>query len=258
VVAVTAAGGRRAGAVSAAGLDCGGTVGIVSRMPSPCSSSPLSRNRRWSLAAAGLVIFSALGLAPSAWAQLGARTTEQWLKTLESKNRIMRLKVDEVVAALKLKPGQVAADIGAGAGAFTLPLAGALKEGKVYAVDIEQGLVDHIMQKAKEQQATNVTGVLGKFTDPNLPARDVDLAFIYDVLHHIEGREEYLRNLAGYLKPGGRIAVIDFYPEIGPHKNEPALQITKEQTRLWMAAAGLQIVAEYRLYDDKWFVIYGK
>jgi ubiquinone/menaquinone biosynthesis C-methylase UbiE len=205
------------------------------------------------------VLLAALHLCPAAWAQLGARTTEQWLKTLESQNRVMRLKVDEVMAALKLKPGSVVADIGAGAGAFTLPLAAAVKAaGKAYAVDIEQGLVDHIMKKAQEAKAANVHGVLGKFTDPNLPARDVDLAFIYDVLHHIENRAEYLRNLAGYLKPGGRIAVIDFYPEIGPHRNEPALQTTKEQTRQWMAAAGLRIAAEHRLYDDKWFAIYVK
>lgn len=219
----------------------------------------LSSCRRRCWPAALLALVATLGFCPATWAQLGARTTEQWLKTLESKNRILRLKVDEVLGALHLKPGSVVADIGAGAGAFTLPLAGAVKaEGRVYAVDIEQGLVDHIMKKAKEEKVANVQGVLGKFTDPALPARDLDLAFIYDVLHHIENRAEYLRNLAGYLKPGGRIAVIDFYPEIGPHRNEPALQTAKEQTRQWMAAAGLRIVAEHRLYDDKWFVIYGK
>ncbi|MBI5688785.1 MAG: class I SAM-dependent methyltransferase [Verrucomicrobia bacterium] len=194
-----------------------------------------------------------------AWAQLGARSTEQWLKTLESQNRVLRLKVDDVIASLKLPARAVVADIGAGAGAFTLPLAKAVAAGgRVYAVDIDQGLVDHIVKKAGEAKLANVQGVLGKFTDPALPARDVDLAFIYDVLHHIESRAEYLQHLAGYLKPGGRIAVIDFYPEIGPHRNEPALQTTKEQTRQWMAAAGLRIAAEYRLYDDKWFVVYAK
>jgi ubiquinone/menaquinone biosynthesis C-methylase UbiE len=78
------------------------------------------------------------------------------------------------------------------------------------------------------------------------------------VLHHIEDRATYLRNLAGYLEPGGRVAVIDFFPERGPHRNDPALQITKEETRRLMAEAGLRLLAEHRLYDDKWFVIYGK
>ena len=105
---------------------------------------------------------------------------------------------------------------------------------------------------------TNVQAVLGKFTDPNLPARDVDLAFIFDVLHHIENRAEYLKNLAPYLKTTGRIAVIDFYPELGPHKNDPKLQTTKDETKAWMAGAGLKPVAEHKLYDDKWFVVYGR
>lgn len=206
-----------------------------------------------------VTVAAALASALPASAQLGARSTEEWLKTLDSANRIARLKVDEAIAALQLKPGSVVADIGAGSGVFTLPLAKAVAtKGKVYAVDIEQGLVDHIARKAKEQNATNVRPVLGKFTDPNLPARDVDLAFIYDVLHHIENREEYLKNLASYLKPAGRIAVIDFYPELGPHKNDPKLQITKDQTKAWMAAVGLKPITENRLYDDKWFVIYSR
>ncbi len=198
-------------------------------------------------------------LCQPAAAQLGSRPTDQWLKTLDSTGRVSKLKVDAAVAALQLKPGSVVADIGAGSGVFTLPLAAAVSpSGKVYAVDIDQGLVDHIAAKATELKVTNVRAVLGKFTDPNLPARDVDLAFIYDVLHHIENRAEYLKNLAPYLKATGRIAVIDFYPELGPHKNDKALQITRDETQAWLAAAGFKPVAEHRLYDDKWFVVYSR
>lgn len=204
-------------------------------------------------------VFLLFALCPAARAQLGARSTTEWLRMLDAQTRVSKLRVDDVVAALALPPGAKVADIGAGSGVFTLPLAGAVtSSGRVYAVDIDQGLVDHIAGKAREAKATQVQGVLGQFTDPALPARDVDLAFIYDVLHHIEDRATYLRNLAGYLQPGGRIAVIDFFPERGPHRNDPALQITKEQTRRLMADAGLRLLAEHRLYDDKWFVIYGK
>ena len=191
-------------------------------------------------------------------AQLGARSTEEWLKTLDSQNRVARLKVDEAVSRLGLAPGAVVADIGAGSGVFTLPLARAVPQGRVYAVDIDRGLVDHIARKAEEARAANVRPVLGAFTDPQLPARDVDLAFIFDVLHHIDDRATYLRSLASYLRPGGRIAVIDFHPELGPHKNDPKLQVTRDQTREWMAAAGLRPLAEHPLYDDKWYVVYGR
>lgn len=203
----------------------------------------------------------ALGLlvAPPAYPQLGARSTEEWLKTLDSASRVSKLKVDEAVAALALPAGAVVADIGAGSGVFTGPLAKAVgAAGRVYAVDIDEGLVAHVARRAQEQGTTQVRAVLGGFTDPRLPARDVDLAFIYDVLHHIENRAEYLRNLASYLKPGGRIAVIDFHPELGPHRNDPALQVTLDQTKGWMAAAGLKPVAEHRLYDDKWYVVYAR
>ena len=228
----------------------------------PGSSTPLpvaARRGRSTLAACWLTLSASFSLCPPAPAQLGARSTEEWLKTLDSANRVARLKVDEAVAALQLKPGNVVADIGAGSGVFTLPLARAVAStGKVYAVDIEKGLVDHITKKATEQKATNVQAVLGKFTDPNLPGRDVDLVFIYDVLHHIENRAEYIKNLAPYLKRTARIAVIDFHPELGPHKNDPALQITRDQTKAWMAAIGFKPVAEHRLYEDKWFVEYSR
>lgn len=198
-----------------------------------------------------------LAAAPAA-AQLAGRTAEEWIKTLESPTRIASLKIDETLSRLKLKPTDVVADIGAGAGVFEGPLSKAVPQGKVYAVDIDQGLLDNIENRKKEFQIINVVTVLGKFSDPNLPTRDVDLAFINDVLHHIEDRAGYLKNLARYLKPSGRIAVIEFIPDKGGHRNQPELQITKEQGTEWMAAAGLKPVEDLSVFDDKWFVIYGR
>ena len=90
-----------------------------------------------------------LAVAGPVHAQLGARSTAEWLQTLDSQNRVGRLKVDEAVGRLGLAPGAVVADIGAGSGVFTLPLARAVPQGRVYAVDIDQGLVDHIARKAE-------------------------------------------------------------------------------------------------------------
>jgi ubiquinone/menaquinone biosynthesis C-methylase UbiE len=192
-------------------------------------------------------------------AQLGARPAEAWIKTLESSNRVEKLKVDETVAKLNLKPGDRIADVGAGSGIFCPSLAKAVTPGgKVYAVDIEQGLIDHIANRARELKLTNIEPVLGRFTDPNLPVRDLDLAFMYDVLHHIEHREEYLRNLAKYLKSDGRIAVIDFHPPLGPHPNDPELQVTRDEADAWMSAIGFEPTNEIALFDDKWFVVYSR
>jgi 23S rRNA U2552 (ribose-2'-O)-methylase RlmE/FtsJ len=78
--------------------------------------------------------------------QLGSRAADAWIATLENPNRIAGLKIDEVVSHLHLRPGSIVADIGAGAGAFEGALSTAVTPtGTVYAVDIEQGLLDHIM-----------------------------------------------------------------------------------------------------------------
>lgn len=191
--------------------------------------------------------------------QLGSRAADAWIATLENPNRIAGLKIDEVVSRLRLRPGSVVADIGAGAGAFEGALSAAVTPtGTVYAVDIEQGLLDHIAARAKTLGLSNVRVVLGKFTDPALPSRNVDAALIYDVLHHIKDRETYLKTLAGYLAPGGRIAVVDFVAGKGGHVKDAEQQISQQQTDAWMAAAGLKPVEEIALFDDKWFVIYAK
>jgi ubiquinone/menaquinone biosynthesis C-methylase UbiE len=190
--------------------------------------------------------------------QLAGRSAEEWIKTLENPTRIAGLKIDDTIARLRLRPTDVVADIGAGSGIFEAALAKAVPQGKVYAVDIEQGLLDNIQRRTKEFSITNVQTVLGQFTDPKLPARDVDIAFIYDVLHHIQDRPAYLKSLVGYLEPSGRVAVIEFVPEKGGHRNQPELQITREQGDAMMAAAGLKPVEEVALFEDKWFVIYAK
>ena len=160
--------------------------------------------------------------------------------------------------ALRLKPGQIVADIGAGTGVFSLPLARAVQPGgTVYAVDIEQGLLDHIAKTAADQSAGNVRTVLGAFDDPRLPAQ-VDLAFINDVLHHIEKRDVYLKNLARYMKPTGRIAVIDFIPGKGGHRDDVTMQLSPEQVAAMMSQAGLKPIEEVKLFDDKWFILYGR
>lgn len=216
------------------------------------------RIRRFVACLAALVV--AVGLSQPAAGQLASRPAEEWIKTLDAPTRIAGLKVDEIIAKLKLKPGGVVADVGAGAGVFSLPMAKAVSPGgKVYSIEVEQAFLDYIVRKAKEQHVPNVQGVLGKFTDPNLPAADVDLAFIHDVLHHIEDRAGYLNALARYVKPSGRIVIIDLVPGQGGHRDQPDLQTSREQTTAWMAAAGFKPVEEVTdLFTDKWFVVYAR
>src|SRR5262249_5489395 len=105
------------------------------------------------------------------------------------------LKIDEIVTTIALKPDQVVADLGAGTGLFEVPLGKAVAPaGKVYAVEIDKGFLPIIEEKAKQGKLANVRTVLGEFADPKLPAQDVDIEFMHDVLHHVEDRATYLKN----------------------------------------------------------------
>src|SRR6267378_501687 len=113
-----------------------------------------------------VAIVTALGCVVSldglAAGQLASRPAEDWMARLERPERVAGLKIDYIISKLDVKPGQVIADIGAGPGVISLPLARAVSPGgKVYAVEVDQAFLDHIVKKASEQSVTNVTTVLG-------------------------------------------------------------------------------------------------
>jgi cyclopropane fatty-acyl-phospholipid synthase-like methyltransferase len=220
----------------------------------------LRRNQAWLRCLVGLIL---AGGATNSSAQLAARKADEWVATLEGPQRIATQKVDAVLSKLALKPGMVVADIGAGSGLFSRPLAKAVApEGKVYAVDIQQDLLDHIDQRNKEERIGNIQTVLGEYDDPKLPARNVDLAFINDVLHHIQHRAVYLNALGTYMKPSGRIAIIemDKNDPKTPHRNQPELLVAREEIMQWMSDAGFKLVQEHPdlFPGTKVFLIFGR
>jgi FkbM family methyltransferase len=207
--------------------------------------------------AALMALLSLLG-APAA-AQLGSRPAEEWIQTLDGPARVSGLKIDEIVAALKLSPGQIVADIGAGSGLFSAPMAKAVApNGRVYAVEIDAGFFPQIEKRAEAAQATNVQTVLGKYTDPALPAKNVDLAFFHDVMHHVAQRDAYIKSLAGYMAPSGRVAIIDYEAGQGPHSAQPELQVSREQLSKWMQAVRFTQVEDVKLFPDKYFLIFAR
>ena len=199
-----------------------------------------------------------IGLAPAdAGAQLASRPAAEWKATLEAPARVEGLKIEQVVQALELKGGDIVADLGAGTGLFEPQLAYAIgTRGRVYAVEIDKGFLDEIDRKVDELHISQIETVLGTPTDPKLPTRSVDLALMHDVLHHVEQRQAYLKSVAQYLKPTGRIAVVEFNPKDSPHKDEAALIVSKEQSAALMAEAGFVPAKDVALFPDKWFVIY--
>ena len=207
------------------------------------------------LVALGLVVAGTT----RAGAQLGSRPAEEWIKTLDGPQRVAAMKIDEVVAGLKLQPGQTVADIGAGSGLLEVPLAKTVgPRGRVFAVEIDPGFFPEIKKRVAAAQMTNVETVLGKFTDPALPVKSIDLALFHDVMHHVENRAAYIKTLAGYLAPSGRIAVVDYEGGKGPHPSQPELEVTREQLTGWMHDAGLGQVEDIKLFPDKYFLVFAR
>lgn len=215
------------------------------------------RSRHLLIVASVLAVLS--GPASVASAQLASRPVEEWIKTLDGATRVSALKIPEVVAAMKLQPGQIVADIGAGTGLLEVPLATAVgPRGRVYAEDIDAGFFPGIQKRVADANVSNVEPVLGRFTDPMLPVKNVDVALFHDVIHHIEQRADYVKTLAGYLAPGGRIVVVDYEPGKGPHSGQPQLEVSREQLTAWMASAGFTQVDDVKLFAEKYVLVFAR
>ena len=116
--------------------------------------------------------------------------------------------------ALDLKPGMVVADIGAGSGYYTSRMARRVgPAGRVYATDIQQGMIDLLDRRIRSEGLANVTTVLGGMDDPKLPPRAIDLAIMVDVYHELQQPQVFLQRLKESFKPGGRLVLLEFRKE---------------------------------------------
>ena len=166
---------------------------------------------------------------------------QEWSRVFDDPARDEWQKPDLVVANLKLKPGALVADIGAGTGYFTVRLAKAVPKGKVYALDVEADMVRYLDERAKKDGLANVVAMQSRPDNPEL-AETVDVAFLCDVVHHIEDRPAFFAKLRERLRPGGRIVIVDFAPDApddgpGPPKQH---RLSVETLDVELGAAELQ------------------
>jgi len=181
------------------------------------------------------------------------RTAEEYIKLLESERRVETLQVPKVIETLKIKSNQKVADIGSGSGLFTRPLAKHLDKGVVYAVDIDPKLLEHVAKTSAEEKLTNVKTILAAEDDPRLP-EPVDLIVIIDTMHHIGNQPIYVKGLKKYLKPNGRVAIIDFSKSWPAGHEKMAYKV--EDLDGWMKDAGFKRVESHDFLDNNFFVIY--
>ena len=161
---------------------------------------------------------------------------------------------DRVIAALELKKGQSIADIGAGTGYFSVRLAKSAAHPKVFAADIEPAMVAYLKDRAAKEKLDNVTPVLAGANSPNLP-EPVDVVLVVDTYHHIGSRETYFRDLRKSLKPGGRVAIIDFKPD-SPEGPPKEFRFPIERFRSEMEKAGFTLAAQQTFLPRQVFLIF--
>jgi SAM-dependent methyltransferase len=168
---------------------------------------------------------------------------ERWAAHFEDPARDVWQRPDAVVTALGLAPSARVADIGAATGYFPVRLARAVPEGRVWGVDIEPDMVRYLNERARREGLANLFAVLGTAADPLLP-EPVDLVLVVNTYHHIEDRSGYFGRLRQHLRPGGRLAIVDFRMGDLPVGPPEAMKVPPEQVRAELESAGYRLVAD--------------
>ena len=167
---------------------------------------------------------------------------------LERREREQEEDPDLAVRLLRIARGSTVADIGAGSGYFTLRLARAVgNTGTVYATDIQPGMLELLQKNLARTKLTNVIPVLGTVDDPKLPAGSLDLALMVDVYHEFSQPQLMLQRIRDALKPGGRLALIEYRAEDPDVPILPDHKMTKAQVKLEVEHEGFK---QTRVYDD--------
>ena len=183
--------------------------------------------------------------------------SKAYIAMLDDPKRDAYQKPDEVVAALKLKKGEIIADIGAGSGYFTFRLARQVgTAGRVYAVDVSADMIMHLNRRIRELGTRNVVTILCPPDDPLLGDASISRFFICDTWHHIENHDHYLALLKKMLKQGGQIIMIDYKNTRTPVGPPLEMRIDREDLVKEMGKNGFRLEAEHTFLPYQYFLIF--
>ncbi len=181
---------------------------------------------------------------------------EAYLARLEEPERLAWQKPDEVVAALGLRPGDVACDFGAGPGYFTLRIARAVgPSGRVHAIDVEPRMLQILLRRIADAGLANVRPLLAPEGALGVPPEPCAAILSVNTFHHFPDRPGALARLASCLAPGGRLAIVDFHAGELPVGPPPEHKVSREGFLEAAGAAGLEVVREERFLPHQWFFV---
>jgi len=175
---------------------------------------------------------------------------------LDAPERLLWLPPAQVIGALAVRPGDTIADVGAGTGYFTLPLAAAAgPQGKVYAVDAQAEMLAHLEQKLGAGAASNVELIHAEADTMGLPDACSSLVFLANVWHEFADRAAVLREARRVLRPDGRIAILDWRPDVESTGGPPIdHRISASDTASELQSAGFGRVAHTNIGKYSWLV----
>lgn len=178
---------------------------------------------------------------------------------LERDSRVSEERPDLLIQSLKLRQGDKVADIGAGTGYFTRRLAAPIgSEGRVYAVDIQQEMLDLLKINLEEAGITNVIPVLGEVDHPKLPAGTLDLILMVDVYHEFSHPFEMTRHMVDALKPGGRLVFVEYRKEDPSVPIKPLHKMSEAQVKLEAQVFPLRFVENISVLPRQHILIFQK
>lgn len=178
---------------------------------------------------------------------------------LERSNRNAEENTDLLMKLLDVKPGQVVADIGAGSGYFTRRLAPKVSpKGKVLAVDIQPEMLTILTNKLRKVGITNVVPILGTEQSPRLPKNSVDFALMVDVYHEFAYPYEMVRNICEALKPGGRVAFVEYRMEDPTVPIKRLHKMSEAQVRKEMSVHPLKFIKNHKSLPWQHVLIFEK
>jgi ubiquinone/menaquinone biosynthesis C-methylase UbiE len=181
------------------------------------------------------------------------------LGLLEGPDRDAWQRPDEIMDALGIADGATVADLGAGAGWFTIRLARRVgPNGRVYAEDIQPQMIEAINRRVQREGLRNVTTILGAPDDPRLPPGKLDAVLMVNVYHELEDPVALLRNVARALAPRGRLGIVDFTKEGGGPGPPLEERVDPERIIRDAEAAHLRLVARETFLRYQFLLVFGR
>jgi SAM-dependent methyltransferase len=166
---------------------------------------------------------------------------------------------DRAIDVLKIPKGATVADVGAASGYMTVKLAKKVgPQGRVYATDIQPGMLDLLNKRVAKAKLANVTPVLGAVDDPKLPADAIDLVLMVDVYHELSQPQAFLRRLRDSIKTGGRLVLVEYRKEDPDIPIRPEHKMSIAEAKTEVEAEGFRFVRNFSDLPRQHVIVFAK